>query len=203
MQQSEIAAAFQANRRAMVSFATSMVVREEIAEELVQEVAVRALQQERLPADASEMRAWLFRVVSNLAIDHLRRHATWRENLLGETRVRADADAGFIAGSHLLAGSLLFAFGKISANLRHGVVYGIAEASSVIFDIVSPMVSRRSEADPFYRDVRGDGHYNVKPPVIIPQFAHGMISDGGDKIAIFPGRHGPFPVKPGAMQGIG
>lgn len=105
MQQSEIAAAFQANRRAMVSFATSMVVREEIAEELVQEVAVRALQQERLPDDASEMRAWLFRVVSNLAIDHLRRHATWRENLLGETRTRADADAGFIAESRLLAGS--------------------------------------------------------------------------------------------------
>lgn len=105
MQQSEVAAAFQAHRRALVSFATSMVVREEIAEELVQEVAVRALQQERLPADASELRAWLFRVVSNLAIDHLRRHATWRESLLGETRRRADADPGFIAESQLLAGS--------------------------------------------------------------------------------------------------
>ena len=81
-----VAATFQTNRKALAGYLTRLVVREDIAEELVQQAAVRALEQESLPADAAEMRAWFFHVATNLALDHLRRHSTWREGVLGETR---------------------------------------------------------------------------------------------------------------------
>jgi RNA polymerase sigma-70 factor, ECF subfamily len=47
----------------------------------------------------------LFRVATNLAIDHLRRHSTWRETILLDTRERAVNDAAFVAESQLLRGS--------------------------------------------------------------------------------------------------
>lgn len=100
-----LAEGFSANRRALTTYLTRLVVRAEIAEELVQQAAVRALEQAHLPDDPAELRAWLFRVATNLAIDHLRRHATWREGLLDATRSRAVADAGFVAESRLLTGS--------------------------------------------------------------------------------------------------
>lgn len=100
-----LAKAFQINRPALRTFVTRMVVREEIAEELVQELAIRALEQESLPDAPNELRAWFFRVATNLAIDYLRKHNTWREDLLGDTRSRAIADADFVAESRLLAGS--------------------------------------------------------------------------------------------------
>ena len=101
----QVAAGFQAHRRALTAYLTRMVVRAEVAEELVQQAAVRALEQPTLPAEPQELRAWLFRVATNLAIDYLRRHGTWRETVLDETRTAANRDAGFVAESHLLQGS--------------------------------------------------------------------------------------------------
>lgn len=125
----QVAATFQANRRALAGYLTRLVVREEIAEELVQQAAVRALEQESLPEDAAEMRTWLFRVATNLALDHLRKHSTWREGVLGDTRGRAEEDAGFVAESRLLVGSpemktiakdhLAVCFACTLRNLRH------------------------------------------------------------------------------------
>ena len=43
------------------------------------------------------VRAWLFRVVSNLALDHLRRHSTWKEIVPTEARDRAEADGPFLS----------------------------------------------------------------------------------------------------------
>jgi RNA polymerase sigma-70 factor (ECF subfamily) len=82
-----------------------MVARDVVAEELVQEAALRLLQAESLPDEDGLVRAWLFRVVSNLAIDHLRRHSTWRELVLIETRERAATDASFLSYSSGLRGS--------------------------------------------------------------------------------------------------
>jgi len=92
-------------RRELVSYATRLVVRESVAEELTQEAALRLLQDERLPNDEGEMRAWLFRVVSNLAIDYLRRHSTWKELVLVDARERGVADPGFVAESLQMRGS--------------------------------------------------------------------------------------------------
>ncbi len=101
----QLAAGFQANRAALSSYLTSLVARGDIADELVQQTALRALEQAQLPGPPDELRAWLFRVATNLALDHLRRHATWRETILDETRARAEGSEGFVAESRLLAGS--------------------------------------------------------------------------------------------------
>lgn len=44
-------------------------------------------------------------MTTNLAIDHLRRHSTWRETILPETQERARSDAAFVAESRPLQGS--------------------------------------------------------------------------------------------------
>jgi RNA polymerase sigma-70 factor (ECF subfamily) len=79
-------------------------VRPEIADELVQQAAVRMLEADGVPAEPG-LRAWLFRVTTNLALDYLRRHSTWRETILEDAKERADLDEVFIAESQSLRGS--------------------------------------------------------------------------------------------------
>ena len=85
-----LAQAYQQSRRELRSYLTRMVLRPDVAEELVQQAALKLLEAERgestIPTDAEGVRAWLFRVATHLAIDHLRRHSTWREEVLLETR---------------------------------------------------------------------------------------------------------------------
>lgn len=100
-----VAAGYEAHRRDLTRYLTRLVTREDVAEELVQQTALRALENDRVPDAPAELRAWLFRVATNLAIDHLRRHGTWREGVLDDTRSRAIADASFVSTSRLLQGS--------------------------------------------------------------------------------------------------
>jgi RNA polymerase sigma-70 factor (ECF subfamily) len=97
--------AFCKGRAELVTYATRMVTRPDVAEELVQQTAVRMLEGARVPADESSQRAWLFRVLTNLCIDHLRRQATWRERSLGTARERANADPQFVLDSKALVRS--------------------------------------------------------------------------------------------------
>ena len=88
-----------------MNYATRLVLRESIAEEIVQEAALRLLRDEQLPDEDTQIRAWMFRVVSNLAIDYLRRHSTWKEMVLIDTRERAEADPAYVAESLQLRGN--------------------------------------------------------------------------------------------------
>lgn len=97
--------AFCRDRAELVAYATRMVTRPDVAEELVQQTAVRMLEGARAPLDDSAQRAWLFRVLTNLCIDHLRRHATWRERSLTTARERAYADTQFVRDSRALVRS--------------------------------------------------------------------------------------------------
>ncbi len=99
-----LAQVYQRSRRDLTAYVTRMVVRADVAEELVQQAALKLVEAEN-PPDLPGTRAWLFRVATNLAIDHLRRHSTWRENVLVETKERAEVDAAFVAESRLLCGS--------------------------------------------------------------------------------------------------
>lgn len=99
------AAAYDRHRRELLAYATRMVVRPEIAEDIVQDAFVRLLRAETVPEPAPEVRAWLFKVVTNLAIDHLRKHSTWRELVLVETKERCAGDETFVAASRSLRGS--------------------------------------------------------------------------------------------------
>lgn len=104
-QRARLAEGFQECRQALTGYLTKLLAREDVAEELVQQAALRALEQEVLPEAPGELRSWLFRVATNLAIDHLRRQATWREGVLDDVRSRVERSEGFVAASRLLAGS--------------------------------------------------------------------------------------------------
>src|SRR6185369_3751896 len=104
-----LAQAYQQSRRELRSYLTRMVLRPDVAEELVQQAALKLLEAERgeatIPTDAEGVRAWLFRVATHLAIDHLRRHSTWREEVLLETRELAERNGPFLAESQLMRDS--------------------------------------------------------------------------------------------------
>jgi RNA polymerase sigma-70 factor, ECF subfamily len=99
------AALYEQHRRELLAYVTRLVVRPEIAEELVQEAAVRMLGSKTMPGEPAEARAWLFKVATNLAIDYLRRHSTWREHVLVDTRERCARDEAFVAESRSRRGS--------------------------------------------------------------------------------------------------
>ena len=56
----------------LVAFARTMVGDGDLARDLVQEAAARALAARHVPADKPAYRAWMFRIVRNAALDHLR-----------------------------------------------------------------------------------------------------------------------------------
>ncbi len=62
-----------------------------------------------MPAGDGELRAWLFRVATNLAIDHRRKGTPVRELVLVEARHRAEASPAFYAATRPLRGSPEFA----------------------------------------------------------------------------------------------
>ena len=94
-----VAAAWDRNRVDLLRFLRRLLVRPELAEDIVQKAGERALSAERAPADASELRRWLFRIASNLAIDELRRQGTWSETALLEARGAAEDDETFVEAS--------------------------------------------------------------------------------------------------------
>lgn len=98
--------AYELCRAELTAYAARMTANRAVAEELAQEAAVRLLEtQQSFSDDPRQMRAWLFRVVTNLALDHLRRHSTWRELPLLSTRERASSDQQFIDASVQLRAS--------------------------------------------------------------------------------------------------
>jgi len=99
-----LAEGFERARPELVGYLSRLVTRHEVAEELAQEAAARMLEAEGVPPEAGALRAWLFRVATNLAIDHLRRHAVRREDLLDLARRRAEGSERFVEESRALSG---------------------------------------------------------------------------------------------------
>lgn len=94
-----VAEAWAEHRSDLERFVRRMVVRDEIAEEIVQRTAERAISAGKTPESPAEMRPWLFRIAANLAIDELRRQGMWREDALIDARAAAEGDQTFIAAS--------------------------------------------------------------------------------------------------------
>lgn len=97
--------ALEAIRAELTGYVTRLVVRPDVAEDVVQQTAVRVLEASSRPAARGAVRAWLFKIATNLALDHLRRHGTWRETALLDLREQAEADPAVIAESVALRGS--------------------------------------------------------------------------------------------------
>jgi RNA polymerase sigma-70 factor, ECF subfamily len=92
-------------QRELAAYVTRLVVRQDVAEEIVQEAAARWIAAAHVPADLDGARAWLFRVSTHLAIDHRRKHSTWRENMLVDAKDLAMRNEAFVHESRRMAGS--------------------------------------------------------------------------------------------------
>lgn len=102
----ELAEEFEAVRRELTGYLSRLVVRPQVAEELVQTTYLRSLEAVRgAPSGIANSRAWFFRVATNLAFDELRHHSTWRENMIPDLRELAETDPGFMARSVAMAGT--------------------------------------------------------------------------------------------------
>lgn len=93
-------------RPELIAYLTRLVVRADVAEELVQTVALRAIEAAGSAPDAAEeLRPWLFRIATNLGIDERRRHGAWRETLMLDARTVAESREDFVAASVAMRGS--------------------------------------------------------------------------------------------------
>lgn len=101
-----LTAEFERARAELTAYLCRLVIRPAVAEELAQTTYLRCLEaRERLPTSVDGVRAWLFKVATHLAFDEMRRHHTWREDMLSDLRTAAVADAAFVAQSRALAGT--------------------------------------------------------------------------------------------------
>lgn len=97
---------FEAVRPELTAYLCRLVLRSAVAEELAQTTFLRALEAaDSLPSEPRGLRAWLFRVATNLAFDELRRHAGWKERLVFDLRELAESRPGFAAMSAAAIGT--------------------------------------------------------------------------------------------------
>ncbi len=97
---------YQTLRPELTAYLCRLVVRPHVAEELAQTAFMRLLERGKATPDGIEgLRAWLFRVATNLAIDELRRHATWRENMVFDLREAAESNPEFMAQAEEMIGT--------------------------------------------------------------------------------------------------
>lgn len=86
-----VTAALADTRAALLAYLTRFIVRPDVAEELVQGTAVRALEHlDAAPLDTRGLRRWIFRIATNLALDERKRHGRWRESLMGDIKDYAE-----------------------------------------------------------------------------------------------------------------
>jgi RNA polymerase sigma-70 factor (ECF subfamily) len=71
----------------LVAFARTIVGDREVARDLVQEAAARALGARQVPSEAPAYRAWLFQIVRNAALDELRRRRRHEAAALSDASV--------------------------------------------------------------------------------------------------------------------
>jgi RNA polymerase sigma-70 factor (ECF subfamily) len=106
MDADKLAEEFEAIRRELTGYLCRLVVRPQVAEDLVQATFLRSLEAtEGAPDKVANARAWFFRIATNLAFDELRRHSTWRENMMPDLRELAESDSEFVEQSIAMIGT--------------------------------------------------------------------------------------------------
>jgi RNA polymerase sigma-70 factor, ECF subfamily len=103
---SSLLGTFEGVRAELSTYLCRLVVRPQVADDLVQTTYLRCHEAlERLPQTPEGLRAWIFKVATNLALDELRKHSTWRESTLLDLREAVEADSSMVAASVKLVSS--------------------------------------------------------------------------------------------------
>lgn len=93
-------------RPEIVRYLTRLTGNPDTAEDVVQTTYLRAHEAlERAPSAPGELRRWLFRIATNLALDELRRRKRWHSKGVIELRQVAEADPAFMHRSAEMVGS--------------------------------------------------------------------------------------------------
>ena len=93
-------------RRELIAYLHRLVVHPQDAEDLAQEVFVRSQKAAAsAPTEPGGYKKWMFRIATNLAIDHLRRERRWRRYDVQAIREDAESDPAFVARSKALVGT--------------------------------------------------------------------------------------------------
>ena len=100
MDAAQLADALTRIRSELVRYLTRLTGSPEAAEDAAQSTYVRACQApDRAPSDPNEVRRWLFRIATNLALDELRRRKRWMPTNVVEIRELAEASPSFMERS--------------------------------------------------------------------------------------------------------
>lgn len=93
-------------RPEIVRYLTRLTGSPDTAEDVVQTTYLRAHEAlDRAPSASNEIRRWLFRIATNLALDELRRRKRWNSKGVIELRQIAESNSAFMEQSAALVGS--------------------------------------------------------------------------------------------------
>lgn len=152
-----LAGEFEAIRGELTGYLSRLVVRPQVAEDLVQTTYLRSLEAAGdAPDGIANSRAWFFRVATNLAFDELRRHSTWRENMIADLRELAEDDPDFMERSAAMTGTpetraiakehLVACFACVLRNLpeRKAAAFLLKEVHGFTLDEVAELLNASS-----------------------------------------------------------
>ena len=105
------------NLRGLYAYAYTLTRREDLAKDLVQDVAIKVLSAKGIPHNETALRVWMFRIVRNAWIDKVRRNGR-EEELLSELGIAAIAPAQKPEHDLLNIISLKIGFENLSHNHR-------------------------------------------------------------------------------------
>jgi len=136
----------------LFGFAYSLTHDADKAEDLVHDTVVKALAARRVPYDESAYRAWLFRIMRNIMIDHTRKSVKQENEFVGSELVTETGWCNWSETREVNALTVRFAFDRLSLEKREilaaidiaGLTY--SEASE-LFDVpVGTVMSRISRS---------------------------------------------------------
>lgn len=140
----------QSNLDSLYSTAYRLIGRADIAEDLVQETARKALQGLPTLRDERNVRAWLFRILINSLRDHLRRQWSWEELDAGNETLETMLDPEDL--SMAAAFDVRQALSRLSPTRRALVIlidieeFTIVEAAAMLHIPVGTVASRLARA---------------------------------------------------------
>jgi RNA polymerase sigma-70 factor, ECF subfamily len=156
MDAAELADALTAIRSELVRYLTRLTGSPEAAEDAAQSTYVRASEaSDRAPSDSREVRRWLFRIATNLALDELRRRKRWTLTDVETMRDVAEASPAFVARSAEMAATpevttlvrehVDACFGCVVRNLppQHAAAVLLRELHEFSYDEVAGILGAR------------------------------------------------------------
>lgn len=157
-----IAEAYNTLKPSLNSYLYRLTCDRQIAEDLVQDTFVKAMEKLDTFKELASFKTWLFRIATNIAIDWLRKRDRWRENAQDEARRLAESNEKYPA--HLL---------EIARNSPQGK-YEVKEHIDFCFTCISKTLPIEQQLTLVLKDIYD---FSVRDIVKILEKPKGTIKD--------------------------